>query len=78
MIEVGQSYEMVGNFKAFVMFCGEKIRSLAHLGRKILNMLMLVRKIFLTMLVLARKMFSTRPPPPLPPSITFSKKMCTT
>jgi hypothetical protein len=75
MIEVGQSYEMVGNFKAFVMFCGEKIRSLAHLGRKILNMFMLVRKFFCTILVLVRKFFSTSPPHSSPVDNIFGKNL---
>jgi hypothetical protein len=33
---------------SFCYVCGEKIGSVAYLGRKILNVLMLVRKIFLT------------------------------
>jgi hypothetical protein len=46
MVEIAQSYEMVrnfNNFKAFVTFA-MKIGSFAHLDRKILNFLMLVRK----------------------------------
>ena len=50
MVEVAQSYEMVrnfNNFKGFVTFnCDEKIGSFAHLGRKLLNLLTFVRKIF--------------------------------
>jgi hypothetical protein len=34
MIEVGQSYEMVGNFKAFVMFAGKKSEDLHILVEK--------------------------------------------
>ena len=50
MVEVAQSYEMVGNFKnfkTFAMFAVKKLEALiAYLGRKCLNMFMLVRKIF--------------------------------
>jgi hypothetical protein len=34
------------SFKAFVHVCGEEIGSVAYVGGEILNMLMLVRKIF--------------------------------
>ena len=66
MVEVVKSYEMVltfNNFKAsFSYVCGEKIGSIADIGRKIFNMLILVLKIFLTILV--RKIFLTSHLPP--------------
>ena len=42
MVEVAQSYEMVFNFKAFVMFA---VKNYPNSGRKFLNMPMLVRKV---------------------------------
>jgi hypothetical protein len=60
MVEVAQSHEMVRNFKAFVV-CGEKIGSLAYLGRKILNMLMLVRKHFFDYAYVSPENFLTPP-----------------
>ena len=76
MVEVVKSYEMVltfNNFKAsFSYVCGEKIRSIADIGRKILNMVILVLKIFLTILV--RKIFLTSPLPPPPRQQHFREK----
>jgi hypothetical protein len=60
MVEVVKSYEMVrnfNNFKSFSYVCGEKIGSIADIGRKILNMLILVRKNFFP--ILDRKFFTT-------------------
>ena len=60
MTEIAQSYEMVrnlNNFKAFVMFAGEKIGSLAYFGRTILNMIMLFRKIFFDYAYVSRENF---------------------
>jgi hypothetical protein len=64
---------------SFCYVCGEKIGSLAYLGRKILNVLMLVWKIFLTsprgqhfrdlvkILGNVGQNMTTPPPPPPPP-----------
>ena len=63
MIEVGQSCYV----------CVEKIGSLAYLGRKILTMLMLVRKIFFTsslydfVKILGNVVQNMTNPPPPPP-----------
>jgi hypothetical protein len=67
MVEVAQSYETVcnfNNFKAFVMFAVKKIGSLAYLGRKLLNILMLVRKHFFDCAYVSPENFLTSPPPP--------------
>ena len=61
------------NFEAFVMFAVKKIGSLAYLGRKILNMLMLVRKNFFDYAYFSPENFFE-----LPPSTTFSGKIRTT
>ena len=45
--------------------CGEKIGSLAYLRRKILNLLMLVRKIFLDYAYVSPETFFDLPLPPV-------------
>jgi hypothetical protein len=79
MVEVVKSYDMVrnfNNFKSFSYVCGEKIGSIADIGRKILNMLILVRKnffayispeIFYNLVKILGKVgqnMTTPPPPP--------------
>ena len=67
MVEVCPSYEMVRNFKAFVMFAVKNIGSFAYLGRKMLNMLILVRKIFFEYVYVRPENFFDLTPPPPPP-----------
>jgi hypothetical protein len=62
---VAQSYEIVrnfNNFKAFVMFAVKKIGSFVYFGRKIFNMLMLVRKIFFEYAYVSPENFFDLPP----------------
>ena len=73
MVEVGQSYEIW----SFCYVCSEKIGSLDYVGRKILNMLMLVGKNFFDYAYVSPENFFYLPPPP-PTSTTFSGKICTT
>jgi hypothetical protein len=63
MVEVVKSYEtgfaLLTILKLQLYVCGEKIGSIADIGRKILNMLILVRKIILNSL----ENFFDLPPP---------------
>jgi hypothetical protein len=66
MVEVAESYEIVGNFnnfKAFVMFAVKKLEAF----------LILVEKCSIYLINMLKNFFD-----PPPPSTTFSGKICTT